>query len=274
VPSEARIWVRYQPPTNSINPSLDQTNKWRAELEAYQKGHSQSVYETYIQEDTLHFFVYGRATQTMRADEAVNSFYDASGMIQRLPLFRNSASDVLQWIDAGLADDPTGKTVGLAFEHPEMGGTWVNPVAFERVGEEVTVLVDVRWPLGHDAAWIQERLAASVRSFNAKHGTKLEVGWEPGGMTPIESVPPRPLRDALDEAYALASGEGASPAPVTPSCARLLPAAIPFGPQRPRGEGAAHMRDEGISPRELQDIGVATLAALAALGTGTLPATP
>ena len=274
VPSEARIWVRYEPPANEINPALVQTNKWRAELEAYQKGHTHSVYETFIQEDTLHFFVYGRATQTMRADEAVNSFYDAAGHLQRLAMFRNSASDVLQWIAAGLAADPTGKSIGLAFEHPEMGGTWVNPVAFDRLGDEVTVLVDVRWPLGHDAAWIRERLTASVRAFNAKHGTKLEVGWEGTALEPVESLAPRAVREALDEAYALASGEGASPAPVTPSCARLLPAAIPFGPQRPRGEPVAHMRDEGISPRELQDIGVATLAALAALGTGSLPQVP
>jgi hypothetical protein len=61
---------------------------------------------------------------------------------------------------------------------------------------------------------------------------------------------------------------------VTPSCARLLPAAIPFGPKRPRSASGAHTRDEAISPQELQDLGVATLAALATLATSALPAAP
>jgi hypothetical protein len=207
----------------------------------------------------------------LHADQAVNSIYDAAGALLGLPLYGNSASDVMKWIDGGLQRDPTGRSLGLAFEHPEMGHTWVSPVGFDRVGEEVTVLVDVRWPLGHDAAWIRQRFAAAIQEWNAKNGTKLSLGWEPGGLDPVETVPPAPVREALDEAHALATGEGATPGRAAPTCARALPDAIPFGPESARGGSQAHTRDESISRRELQDHGVASLAALVVLATRPLP---
>src|SRR5262249_31728658 len=57
---EARVWVRYDPPLHTDNPASVMVNqKWRPTMEAFQKQHPQSVYETYVQDDTLHFFAYG-----------------------------------------------------------------------------------------------------------------------------------------------------------------------------------------------------------------------
>jgi hypothetical protein len=272
IPSEGRAWVRYEPPLHSDNPALVMTTKFRTTIEAWQKDHTSSVYEIYIQDDTLHYFVYGRSEHVQRADRAVNSLYDLAGSVLQLPLYENSASDVLGWIQRALQRDPTGKPLGLDAEDPSMGGCWANPVGFDRLGDEVTVLVDVRWPPPRDTAWVRARLQASIQQYNRQHGTRLQVAWEPGGHEPARIEPPAAVRAVLDEAYLLASGEGGDPVGATASSARLLPAAIPFGPEWPRSEARGHERDESMSTREIQDLGVASVAALAGLASGVLPA--
>lgn len=274
VPSESRTWVRYEPPRDVDNVSLFMVNKWRAIIEAYQPDHAACVYENYVQEDTLHYFVYGQPAHVMHAGVGTNSILETAGSLMRVPLYRNSASDVMLWIDKGIDRDLTGGKLGLAFEHPEMGSTVVTPVGFDRLGDEVAVLVDIRWPVGHDAAWVKKQLAASLAAFNKKHATNLTLGWEPVVWEPVQAIPPAEIRTALDGAYALASGEGAEPVRATANTMRLLPAAIPFGPEWPRGGARGHTRDESISMRELQDLGVAYAAALAWLGAGPLPRTP
>ena len=274
MPAEARVWIRYESPAHSSNPSLVMTNRLRAEIEAYQKTRPQSVYEIYVQEDTLHYFVYGTPGPVEDPDAANNSLYDAATSVLRLQPYANSARDILQWIDLGMQRDATGASLGLAFEDAEMGGTRVAPVGFDRLGDEVTVLVDVRWPAGHDAAWIRKQFAAAIAAYNQRQGTRLRLDWEPGGREPQRSEPPAAVQAVLSEAYALASGETAPPAGVHAACARLLPEAIPFGPASPRGGLQGHQRDESISRRELQDLGVAYLAALVSLATGPLAPAP
>jgi succinyl-diaminopimelate desuccinylase len=277
VPMEVRTWVRYETPLNTNNPSGVMVNeKWRPVIERFQKEHPTSIYETYIQDDTLHFFAYGHPRHVQHADQAENSVYNTAGALLSLPLYRkSSAADVLLWIQEGLQRDPSGKAVGLDHSDPEMGGSWVVPVGFDRLGEEVTVLVDIRWPVGRDAAWVRERFAAALASFDAKHGTKLRLEWEPGGHEPAQITPPPAIAAALDEAAMLATGEAMPPAAVVAASARLLPATIPFGPEWPRGDMHGHVLDESISRRELQDLGVAYAAAMSFLGTAAaLPAVP
>jgi len=268
VPMEVRVWVRYEPPANTDNPSNVMVNqKWRPAIEAYQKLHPASVYETYIQDDTLHFFAYGHPQHVVNADRAENSLLNAAGGLLTLPLFKNSASDVMLWIDKGYNRDITGKTVGLPLTDSKMGTCRIVPVGFDRLGEEFTVLVDIRWPVGRDAAWVKQHFTESVAAFDKQNGTSLRVDWEPGGHEPATIVVPADVAGVLDEAFALASGESMEPLPVVASSARLLPATIPFGPEWPRNEPRAHTLDESISKRELQDLCVAYVSALARLAT-------
>jgi len=277
VPMEVRTWVRYETPLATTNPANVMVNeKWRPTIQKVQKAHPTSIFETYVQDDTLHFFSYGHPRHVQRADQGENAIYNAAAALLALPLYRkSSAADVLLWIDAGLRRDPSGKSLGLAHTHPQMGGTWVVPIGFDRLGDEVAVLVDVRWPLGRDAAWVKQRFAAALAEFDAQHGTQLTLTWETGGHEPTVIAPPPAIAAALDEAFALASGESMPPVAATASGARTLPAAIPFGPEWVRGDMRAHVRDESISPRELQDLGVAYAAALSHLATvPALPAVP
>lgn len=268
VPMEVRIWVRYEAPVSTDNPSNVMVNqKWRPAIEAYQKQHPSSVYETYIQEDTLHFFAYGNPQHVVHAARAENSMLNAAGALLSLPLFKNSASDVMLWIDKGYNRDIAGKTVGLPLQDPKMGTCRVVPVGFDRLGEEFTVLVDVRWPSGQDAAWVKQHFAASVAAFDKQHGTALHVDWEPRGHEPATIEVPADVAAVLGESFALASGESMEPVPVAASSARLLPATIPFGPEWPRSEPRAHTLDESISKRELQDLCVAYVSALSRLAT-------
>ena len=275
VPAEARVWVMYAPPANSNNPALDMLNRWRKVIESYQKAHPAAQYETYVQDDTLHFFVYGKPQHSDLAAAGESSILDAAGALVGLPLYRNGGSDLMLWLDKGIQRDPSGRALGLAYEDPDMGSTAVNPVAFERLAEDLSVLVDVRFPVGHDAAWVRERLAASIATFNKQNAMALQLDWEPGGYEPLRSEPPAAVARVLSEAYRLASGEAAPAAAVTHGSARLLPAAIPFGPEWPEIDKRGQARDESISQRELQDLGTAYLSALAALASvaalGTTP---
>ncbi len=267
VPSEGRVWVRYEAPRNSSNPSLDMTTKWRTIIEAYQPEHPESVYENYIQDDTLHYFVYGQPATLVNADQGVNCLEDIAESLMRVPLMQNSARDVVQWMAEGLRRDRTGASLGLDLVHPEMGAPRVSPIGFDRLGDEVAVLVDIRWPAGHDVAWVRQRVEAAVAAFNTKKNMQLLVSWENGGYEPSTVKPAAPIAEALADAYALASGEAVPPAPVTTMSARLAPGTIVFGPHSPRGTSRAHTRDESMSMREVQDLGVAYASALAWLAT-------
>jgi succinyl-diaminopimelate desuccinylase len=274
VPSEGRVWVRYEAPKNSNNPSLDMTNKWRAIIEAYQPEHPESVYENYIQDDTLHYFVYGQPAALANAAHGVNSLEDIAGSLMRVPLMQNSARDVVQWIAEGLRRDRTGASIGLDASHPEMGTPRVSPIGFDRLGDEVAVLVDIRWPVGHDRTWVKQRLEASLAEFNAKHKMQLAVSWESAGYEPSTYAVPSSVGDLLADAFALASGESMPPAAVTAMAARMGPGVVPFGPHGPRVPSQANTRDESLSKRELQDMGVAYLSALAWLATAPVLPTP
>jgi len=267
VPSEGRVWVRYEAPRNSNNPSLDMTTKWRLIIEAYQPEHPESVYENYIQDDTLHYFVYGQPATLVNADQGVNSLEDIAESVMRVPMMQNSARDVVQWIAEGLHRDRSGTSLGLDLVHPEMGTSRVSPIGFDRLGDEVAVLVDIRWPSGRDVAWVRQRVEAAVADFNRKKKMQLLVTWENGGYEPSPATAAGPLTEALADAFALASGEAVPPAPVTTMSARLAPGTIVFGPHSPRGTSRAHTRDESMSMREVQDLGVAYASALAWLAT-------
>jgi acetylornithine deacetylase/succinyl-diaminopimelate desuccinylase-like protein len=273
LPAQVRSWVLYKSPPVE-NPALEMSTRFRAAIEAFQPLHPETRYEIVIQGDTLHFFTYGRPAHTQRHEQGVHGLLNTAGALLTLDLMPNSARDLLLWVDRGYRRDPSGASLGLVPEGSETAGTWVNPMRLERLSDEITVLVDIRWAPGRDAAWMQQRLAASIEAFNAEHGTDLKLDWEPGGYEPVQVSLPREIRRALEEAYGLASGESEPPPAVTTSSTRLLPAAIPFGPAWPGREPRGHTLHEALPRRELQDLGVAYVSALAWLAAGPLPATP
>ena len=272
IPAESRAWVLYANPIGSLNPSLDMVNKWRGVIEPVQAALPVTRYGTYVQEDTLHFFSYSRPSHP-ESSVGRNSIMDLMHALHPVPLLHNSAWEIIEFVETGMQLDPTGKAAGIFFEHPTMGTTRINPVQFDRVGDEVAVLVDIRWPVGHDRAWIRERIQELVQRVNKESKTHLKLDWEGEGREPVQVEPPAATADRLREAYELASGDPtAEPAPTSQSSGSLLPQAIPFGPERPGVEKHGSTLHESISERELSDLGVAYAAALAWFSTA--PAVP
>ena len=271
-PGEARVWVLYRDPLDSTNPSLDMVNKWRGIIEPHQTTIPETRFGTYVQEDTLHFFGYALPGH-VESETGRNAILDVAGALAKVPMYTNSAWDVVRFLDTGLHGDQSGRAAGLFYEDAKMGATRVNPVQFDRVGEEVAVLVDVRFPVGHDRAWIRERFADLVAKVNRDKGTKLELTWEGEGREPLLQAPPPGVAAWLVNAYELASGDiGAEPTGRSRSAGTLMPPAIPFGPERPGVEKHGHTQHESISERELSDLSLAYVAALAWFGSA--PALP
>lgn len=266
VPAETRVWVMYEEPLNSLNPSLDIVNKWRGITEAYQATVPITRYGTYVQEDTLHFFSYTLPSH-VESPEGRNAIMDMAGCLVKVPMYPNSAWDIMRFIEYGFQQDQTGKAAGVYVEHPEMGTSRVNPVQFDRIGDEVAVMVDIRWPVGRDRAWIKERMLEVVERFNSEHDAQLTLDWESDGREPIlQDIDPA-VGDLLIEAYEVATGDyGADPAPVSRSSGTLIPHAIPFGPERPNVAKRGLTRHESITQREMGDLAVAYASALAWFG--------
>jgi acetylornithine deacetylase/succinyl-diaminopimelate desuccinylase-like protein len=269
VPAETRAWVLYRDPVDSLNPSLDMVNKWRGIMEPYQATIPVTRYGTYVQDDTLHFFSYTLPSH-VESRNGRNAIMDLGGALSQAPMLENSAWDIIRFVHEGLQMEPTGEAGGLLVEHPEMGTTRLNPVQFDRIGDEVSVLVDIRWPVGRDRAWIRERMQELVDRINAEHGCDLSLDWEAEGREPIEFEPPPAVADWLIEAYEISSGDiGAEAAAISTASGTLLPWAIPFGPERPGVDKHGHTRYESISERELSDLAVAYASALAWFATAT-----
>ncbi len=271
VPAETRTWVLYKDPVNSTNPSLDMVNKWRGIIEPHQETIPVSRYGTYVQEDTLHFFSY-TVPSHVESPTGRNAIMDMASALAKVPMYVNSAWDIVHFIDEGFRSDPTGAAAGLHYEDPRMGSTWVHPVQFDRVGEEISVLVDIRFPTGHDRAWVRARMQELVDRFNKEQRSQLRLTWEGEGREPVSQSPPPAVRDWLVDAYELASGDvGAEPAPISRSSGSLVPQAIPFGPERMNVDKQGFTQHESISERELSDLGLAYVAALAWFGSRQSP---
>jgi len=269
VPAETRVWVLYKDPVNSTNPSLDMVTKWRGIMEPHQTTIPVSRYGTYVQDDTLHFFSYTLPSH-VESETGRNAIMDMASALAKAPMLTNSAWDIIRFLDTGLRSDPTGKAAGLYYEDPKMGSTRVNPVQFDRIGEEVAVLVDVRFPAGHDRGWIKTRFADLVTKFNRDTKTQLVLSWEGEGREPVQQAPPPTVRDWLVDAYELGSGDiGAEAAGISRSAGNLMPPAIPFGPERPSVDKHGHTQHESISERELSDLSVAYCSALAWFSSAT-----
>lgn len=266
VPAETRVWVLYEEPLNSLNPSLDIVNKWRGITEGYQATVPVTRYGTYVQDDTLHYFSYSLPSH-VESETGRNAIMDMAGCLVTAPMYPNSAWDVMRFVEYGFQQDPSGKASGIYVEHPEMGTSRVNPVQFDRIGDEVSVLVDIRWPVGRDRAWIRQRMKDLVERFNAEHDAQMTLDWETEGREPIEHDIDPGVAELLIEAYEVASGDfGAEPAAVSRSSGPLIPHAIPFGPERPNVAKRGMTRHESISEREMADLAVAYVSALAWLG--------
>lgn len=273
VPAEARAWMLYEYPNNTWNRGEEMVNHWREKMEGWQKRHPETRFATYIDGDTLHFFALGEPAHAERPGR--NAILDLAAPLTELGIYNNSAAEILTFINRVFDRDNTGATAGLSFTHPEMGGVNVNPVQFDRLANEVTVYIDVRWPVGHDSDWVREKLKKIVADYNAEHRTELQIGFEPGTREPKQQSPPAAVTTPLVEAFELASGAfRPAPAAVSHASLGLFPDAVPFGPEFPNAEKHGHTRNESISPRELADIGVAYTAALAWFATAQQVVSP
>jgi acetylornithine deacetylase/succinyl-diaminopimelate desuccinylase-like protein len=273
IPAEARAWVMYEKPKSAADASQTMLDEWQLKMKGWQERHPETRFATYIQDDTLHFFAYGVPSHAEANGR--NAVYDLAEPLTELGIFKNSAGEILAFIANVFGRDATGGSAGLGFTHPEMGHVDVHPVQFDRLADEITVYIDVRWPVGHDAAWARAQMQRIVDAYNAKHGTALKLGFEPGEREARQQPPPAAVAAGLVAAFELASGAfQPPPAPVSHSAVGLLPDAIPFGPEWPGIEAHAYTRHESISPRELSDIGVAFVAALAWFGSGAAPVMP
>lgn len=266
LPAEARIWVLYRDPVDSTNPSLDMVNKWRGIIEPHQAANPETRYGTYVQQDTLHFFSYTLPAH-VESGGGRNAIFDAAAALAKVPMYRNSAWDIIRFLDAALQSDASGRAAGLHYEDAKMGSTRIHPVQFDRIGEEVAVLVDVRFPVGHDRAWMRSRFEELVAKFNREHDAALTLTWEGAGREPLQQSPPPGVAAWLRDAYELGSGDiGAEPAGISRSAGTLMPPAIPFGPERTGADKHGHTQHESISARELSDLALSYVAALAWFG--------
>jgi acetylornithine deacetylase/succinyl-diaminopimelate desuccinylase-like protein len=273
IPAEARIWVMYTNPENSLNASGDMLQKWRDLIEPFNKTAPETRYGTYVQEDTLHLFAYGVPGHAETVGR--NAIYDAAAATATVQWFPNSASDVLRFVGETFERDPTGLTTDMGFENDEMGSTWYHPVQFDRIGDEVSVLIDVRWPVGVDYNWVNTKLQGAVDRFNEKHDASIYLEWEAGTREPVQHKPTAAVAELLVDAFELASGDFEPPAvAVGRASSQLLPEAIPFGPEWPGKEKHGHTRHESISLREISDLSVAYVAALAWFGLDAASTTP
>jgi hypothetical protein len=274
IPAEARVWVLYTDPENSINASADMLEKWRKLIEPFNVKFPDTHYGTYVQEDTLHLFVYGQPGHTETVGR--NAVLDLASVVDPVPFFRSSASEILDFVHETLHRDPTGMETGMGYRSEEMRTTtWYHPVQFERIGDEQSVLIDVRWPLGVDHAWVDAKLRGAIDRFNDEHQADLYLDWEPGVREPVHHEPPAPVAALLVDAFELASGDfEPPPARVSHSSSQLLPEAIPFGPEWPGKEKHGHTRHEAITNREIADLCVAYVSALAWFGVDAASSTP
>ena len=148
---------------------------------------------------------------------------------------------------SALASDHGGAAAGIAAEDAHFGAlTAVGGTIAMQDGKIVQTL-DVRYPTGIDAAWLQERLERS--------GLSVELAED---IVPFLMDVDSPMLKAVCDAYNEATGEQRAPFTMGGATyARHFPSAVSFGPNRPwtdRPEwaGEEHCADEAVSEETLK----------------------
>ena len=186
-------------------------------------------------------------------ESGVNAIAYLAEVFKGVELENNSDGQVIAFINQLIGLDIHGKQFGdIAYKHDFMGPMTVAPTLIERNGNELTLAVNLRRPMGKDEAVLRTQIDTALSNWQVRNNVKLSgVDVVIGTPMLLDSAPhAQALLDIFkhftgdQEAGFVSIGGGTN--------AKLFDNAVSFGPSMPGKRYTGHSEHEFITVEQLK----------------------
>ncbi|MGO2129082.1 MAG: dipeptidase [Pseudoalteromonas prydzensis] len=197
--------------------------------------------------------VKGMSAHSSEPESGVNAIAYLAEVFKGVELENNSDGQTIAFINQLIGLDIHGKQFGdIAYEHDFMGPMTVAPTLIERDGNELTLAVNLRRPMGKDEALLRTQIDTALSNWQLRNNVTLSaVDVVIGTPMLLDSAPhAQALLDIFkhftgdQEAGFVSIGGGTN--------AKLFDNAVSFGPSMPGKRYTGHSEHEFITLEQLK----------------------
>ncbi|WP_462159545.1 dipeptidase [Pseudoalteromonas sp. GB56] len=205
------------------------------------------------QQDALHIQVKGTSAHSSEPEAGVNAIAHLAAIFDGVKLANNADGQALSFINELIGLGLYGKQFGeIAYEHDFMGPMTVAPTLLKRAGNEITLSVNLRRPVGKDAEVLSQQIEQALGAWQQSHQVTLKnVEVEIGTPMLLDGAPhAQALLDIFkhytgdEDASFVSIGGGTN--------AKLFNNAVSFGPSMPGKPYTGHSEHEFLTVEQIE----------------------
>lgn len=197
--------------------------------------------------------VKGTSAHSSEPEAGFNAIAHLAEVFKGIELENNSDGQAIEFINQLIGLDLYGKNFGeIAYSHDFMGPMTVSPTLLKRDGNDITLSVNMRRPVGKYEAKLKQQIDTALANWQAKNNVQLkETNVVIGTPMLLDSAPhAQALLDIFKhftgdkDAGFVSIGGGTN--------AKLFENAVSFGPSMPGKKYTGHSEHEFITVEQLK----------------------
>ncbi|CAM3924148.1 MULTISPECIES: dipeptidase [Pseudoalteromonas] len=197
--------------------------------------------------------VKGMSAHSSEPEAGHNAIAHLAELFKGIELENNSDGQAIEFINQLIGLDLYGKQFGdIAYAHDFMGPMTVSPTLLKRDGNDITLSVNMRRPVGKDEAVLKQQIDTALANWQANNQVKLKNTQVIIGTPMLLDGAPhaQALLDIFkhftgdQEAGFVSIGGGTN--------AKLFDNAVSFGPSMPGKKYTGHSEHEFITVEQLK----------------------
>ena len=197
--------------------------------------------------------VKGTSAHSSEPEAGFNAIAHLAEVFKGIELENNSDGQAIEFINQLIGLDLYGNNFGeIAYSHDFMGPMTVSPTLLKRDGNDITLSVNMRRPVGKDEAKLQQQIDTALASWQASNQVQLKnIDIVIGTPMLLDSAPhAQALLDIFkhftgdEDAGFVSIGGGTN--------AKLFENAVSFGPSMPGKKYTGHSEHEFITVEQLK----------------------
>ena len=197
--------------------------------------------------------VKGTSAHSSEPEAGFNAIAHLAEVFVGIELENNSDGQAIEFINQLIGLDLYGNNFGeIAYSHDFMGPMTVSPTLLKRDGNDITLSVNMRRPVGKDEAKLQQQIDTALANWQASNQVQLKsIDIVIGTPMLLDSAPhAQALLDIFkhftgdEDAGFVSIGGGTN--------AKLFENAVSFGPSMPGKKYTGHSEHEFITVEQLK----------------------
>jgi len=204
-------------------------------------------------DNSIEVSVKGMSAHSSEPEAGFNAIAHLAEIFKGIELENNSDGQAIEFINQLIGLDLYGKKFGeIAYKHDFMGPMTVSPTVLKREGNDITLSVNMRRPVGKDEAQLKQQINTALADWQAANNVKLKhTNVIIGTPMLLDNAPhAQALLDIFKhftgdkDAGFVSIGGGTN--------AKLFDNAVSFGPSMPGKKYTGHSEHEFITIEQLK----------------------